>query len=94
MDDLSKATIADLSLIQKIVGETPVVEEVEWGGDVPEKDDYGYTITDRFVDGKTKQGYWAIMTPGNFRSYGINKFGKGLGQMYKRTKGKWIKIKG
>lgn len=35
-----------------------------------------------FVDGKTKQGPWALMCPECFESHGIGRLGQGLGQKY------------
>lgn len=69
--------------------------EKYWMGTVPSKDDFGDTITDEFIDGKTKFGPWATMSPKSFKTNGTGKLGNGLGQKYKKQEdGKWLKVEG
>jgi hypothetical protein len=65
-------------------------------GSVPSTDDFGDKITDMFIDGKTKQGPWATMTPKSFKQHGAGKLGTGYGQKYEKQKEdqKWLKIEG
>lgn len=66
-----------------------------WIGHVPTRDDFGQTIKDVFVDGKTKFGPWAFMTPVSWRLYGVGSYGTGYGQRYVKTAaGKWMKVEG
>jgi len=66
-----------------------------WGSPVPEKDDFGDTITDEIIDAVTMVGPWALMTPRSFRRNGRGKLGTGCGQRYKKqTDGKWLKVEG
>lgn len=66
-----------------------------WLGPVNAKDDFGLSIGNTIIDGKTKHGPWALMTPTSWRVHGIGKLGTGLGQKYqKQTDGKWLKIEG
>lgn len=44
-----------------------------------------------YVDGKTRMGPWANMCPICYAEYGIG-LGEGLGQAYKLTNGKYLKI--
>jgi hypothetical protein len=68
--------------------------EVYWKGSDPIKDDFDVRIIDTFVDGKTKQGPWAMMAPSSFQLYGVG-LGLGKGQKYqKQGDGKWLKIEG
>ena len=65
-----------------------------WTSPVKEKDDFGDTIIDTIIDGKTKAGPWAIMTPKSFEKNGIG-IGKGLGQKYQKQENNlWLKIEG
>ena len=65
-----------------------------WMGSVNDKDDFGAPIKDEFIDGKTNQGPWGIMSPASFRQYGVG-VGLGKGQWYKKQPdGQWKKIKG
>lgn len=48
----------------------------------PTRDDFGRPITDRFVDGRTKVGPWAIMIPESWAKHGVGKLGTGCGQEY------------
>ena len=65
-----------------------------WLSPVGEVDDFGNTIEDIIIDGKTKQGPWALMTPKSFEENGI-KLGIGFGQKYQQQEdGKWLKIEG
>ena len=65
-----------------------------WIGDMPELDDFGITIQNVVIDGRTKLGPWAMMTPETFKNFGVG-LGLGFGQKYKKQKdGKWLKIEG
>jgi len=76
-------------------GEGMIKEEDRfWMGNVSDKDDFGKPIKDEFIDGKTNQGPWGIMSPESFRIYGVG-VGQGKGQKYKKqSDGKWKKIQG
>jgi hypothetical protein len=68
-----------------------------WSGPVPQKDDFGITITNKFVDGKSLYGPWAIMAyPYSWDRCGQGPhFGTGLGQLYERQPdGRWLKTRG
>ena len=66
-----------------------------WTTPVNERDDFGDLIDDIIIDGKTKIGPWAIMTPASFDKYGLGKLGTGFGQKYqKQSDGNWLKIEG
>lgn len=65
-----------------------------WYMDVPPKDDFGQPIEEEFIDGATRMGPWAIMTPASHQTYGVG-LGVGKGQMYeKQADGKWLKVEG
>lgn len=65
-----------------------------WAGKVPATDDFGHSITTTFIDGKTKLGPWAIMSPKSHDKYGVG-LGTGKGQRYvQRTSGAWEKDAG
>ena len=66
-----------------------------WMGTPPgDKDDFGAPILHEFVDGKTRQGPWAIMSNASHRLYGVG-LGLGKGQRYrKQPDGKWLKVEG
>lgn len=69
-------------------------KETYWLSPVGDVDDFGDTIEDIIIDGKTEQGPWALMTPKSFEENGVN-LGLGLGQKYqKQEDGKWLKIDG
>ena len=65
-----------------------------WMGGVPEKDDFGEKIIDEFIDGKTRMGPWAMMTPDTWNRMGVGKFGTGFGQKYKKVGDDWVKVEG
>jgi hypothetical protein len=66
-----------------------------WIGDVGSKDDFGQPITNEFIDGKTKMGPWATMSPASWKRYGIGALGTGFGQRYKKQDdGRWLKVQG
>jgi hypothetical protein len=65
-----------------------------WIGCVPEKDDFGMPINGEFIDGKTKQGPWAYMTPASWKKHGVGALGTGFGQRYEKTGDKWLKVEG
>ena len=66
-----------------------------WCGEPPKVCDItGIEIKDCFIDGQTKQGPWAIMTPESHRAYGRG-LGQGVGQKYIRQgDGRWLKVAG
>jgi hypothetical protein len=58
-------------------------------------DDFGKTIDEQFVDGKTNMGPWAIMTPSSWRLNGVGQLGLGRGQRYERqADDRWLKVEG
>ena len=66
----------------------------QWHGMVKEEDDFGAPITTTFVDGATKRGPWAIMSPASHVLHGVG-LGTGRGQKYeKQDKGVWLKVEG
>ena len=66
----------------------------QWLSPVPECDDWDSPIADVFIDGRTKMGPYAIMTPASHKAYGVG-LGLGKGQKYKKQpSGKWEKIEG
>jgi hypothetical protein len=72
-------------------------EPVYWLSPVKERDDFGDSITDEIIDGKTSFGPWALMTPKSWRDFsGTNgKLGLGLGQRYKKqANSRWLKVEG
>ncbi|MEO6305077.1 MAG: hypothetical protein ABIP51_18105 [Bacteroidia bacterium] len=73
------------------------MRKVYWTSKVGSTDDFGDTVSDIIIDGKTTQGPWALMTPDSYKkhSYFKGRFGLGMGQKYqKQTDGKWLKIEG
>ena len=76
------------------MGERVIKEDKYWMGSVGEEDDFGNPIKDEFIDGKTRMGPWANMSPESFKQYGVG-LGTGRGQKYKKQPdGKWKKIQG
>ena len=70
------------------------MERKRWYGPVPNTDDFGDQIVKCFIDGKTKMGPWALMTPRSHRERGIG-LGTGRGQRYKlESDGIWYKVEG
>jgi hypothetical protein len=70
-------------------------EPIYWEGQVRIRDDFGDVIADTFIDGKTKNGPWGIMTLANWDIYGVGKLGTGCGQRYEwQLGGKWLKVEG
>jgi hypothetical protein len=66
-----------------------------WNGAVPPKDDFNRPIRDEFIDGKTKFGPWAFMTPASWKENGIAILGTGCGQRYRKQKdGRYLKVEG
>jgi hypothetical protein len=66
-----------------------------WQGSVPHKDDFGRAIKNVFIDGKTRLGPWALMTPVSWKAIGVGSLGLGRGQMYrKQSDGSWLKVEG
>lgn len=65
-----------------------------WTGTIKQFDDFGYPIIDKFIDGKTFRGPWAIMTPHAHDQWGRG-LGTGKGQLYeKQEDGRWLKTQG
>jgi hypothetical protein len=59
-----------------------------WVGEVKTTDDYGRLIGERFVDGRTEHGFWAIMSMTSYDLHGVG-LGEGKGQMYRKTDDGW-----
>lgn len=58
---------------------------VKWVSEKPEKCDIcGQPITSTFIDGRTAQGFWAIMCVACHRLIGVG-VGEGKGQIYDVT---------
>jgi hypothetical protein len=58
-------------------------------------DDFDEPYEDVMIDGKTKMGPWANMTPKSWTTYGIGRLGQGYGQKYEKQKdGRWLKVEG
>jgi hypothetical protein len=70
--------------------------EVYWTGDVPQKDDFGITISDEFVDGRMRdRTQWAMFAPQSWRAMGVGALGTGFGQKYRKQRnGRWLKVEG
>lgn len=69
-------------------------KKVYWLSRVPLLDDFGAIIGSNFVDGKTNNGKWAIMSERSFTKFGIG-LGTGKGQLYeKQVDGRWLKTGG
>lgn len=65
-----------------------------WTAHVGGFDDFDRPIKDKIIDGKTKHGPWAIMTPETHDIEGFG-FGIGIGQLYElQPDGKWLLTKG
>jgi hypothetical protein len=65
-----------------------------WHGQIRSEDDFDQPIMNKFIDGATTFGPWAIMSPSSFKRYGKG-LGTGLGQAYEKQKdGRWLKIGG
>lgn len=65
-----------------------------WTGKVPSYDDFDDKIIDEFIDGKTRLGPWACMTPESYKDYGIG-LGLGKGQRYQKAgDNRWMKVEG
>lgn len=74
-----------------------MTKAVYWLSPVGVKDDFGDTVGNVIIDGKTSFGPWALMTEKSWALYsGTNgKLGLGLGQKYVRQPdGKWLKVEG
>ena len=66
-----------------------------WMGTLKSRDDFGLTIGSIMIDGKTKHGPWAIMTPSSWKQHGVGKLGTGYGQKYeKQADGRFLKVEG
>lgn len=72
-----------------------MTKEVYWLSPVGATDDFDNPIEDVIIDGKTKYGPWALMSPKSYEEHGIGRLGLGFGQKYKKqANGKWLKIEG
>jgi hypothetical protein len=74
-----------------------VEEPVYWLSPVGEFDDFGNPIENIIIDGRTKQGPWALMSEGSWMIHGGTggRLGTGLGQKYHRqVDGRWLKVEG
>ena len=69
---------------------------VYWLGLVPDKDDFGDTITTEFIDGRINRvAAWGLLTPRSWLHYGCGRLGPGYGQRYiKQQGGKFLKVEG
>ena len=65
-----------------------------WIGKIAENDDFGDKLADEFIDGRTRRGPWAIMSPRSWQQHGCGRLGMGCGQRYKRDGMDCIKIEG
>lgn len=80
----------------KVATEPPKTKKY-WLSYVGETDDFGDTVSDIIIDGKTKDGPWALFTPASYEKHAMwpGAFGTGIGQKYqKQADGKWLKIEG
>jgi hypothetical protein len=74
--------------------------EVYWRTKIPEVDNFGYRITNEFIDGQCDpqgsfRGKWAIFSPYTWERYGCGKLGEGYGQRYlKQRDGQFMKVEG
>jgi hypothetical protein len=72
-----------------------VEKQIYWMGVVGDTDDFGKPYVDEMIDGKTKMGPWACMTPGSWLLHGVRKLGTGFGQKYSRQPTcRWLKVEG
>jgi len=73
----------------------PTIKQRFWIGDKPDKCQLtDKPIKDKFVDGATVYGPWAIMLPETHAEYGKG-LGIGRGQLYeKQADGRWLKMEG
>lgn len=70
-------------------------KKVYWVSPLDKCDDFEKPLENDMIDGKTKFGPWAIMTPESWELYGCGKLGLGFGQRYKKqSDGKWLKVEG
>lgn len=87
--------ISDMYKVSRRIGMTTLEARRYWTGSIRQKDDFGLSVGDTFIDGKTIHGPWAIMTPSSWRSHGVGRLGTGYGQKYKKqSDGRWLKIEG
>lgn len=69
--------------------------EKYWTGSVGDEDDFGHPIRDEFIDGVTRMGPWANMSPYSWKVHGVGQLGTGRGQRYKKQDdGRWLKVEG
>jgi hypothetical protein len=65
-----------------------------WAGEPGPRDDFGQPIEQTFVDGRTVQGHWALMSLATWITCGCGRLGPGAGQMYRKTPEGWLKVDG
>ena len=72
-----------------------MTDKVYWLSGVGADDDFNEPVEDVIIDGATRMGPWALMTPASWARYGVGRLGLGLGQKYqKQPDGKWLKVEG
>lgn len=72
-----------------------MTRQVYWQSPVGSCDDFEDVIVDEIIDGKTRFGPWALMTPRSFAIYGLGRYGLGVAQRYrKQDDGRWLKVEG
>jgi hypothetical protein len=70
---------------------------VYWISPLGDKDDFGVPYGDEMIDGRTRHGPWANMTPSSWAFEGGTggRLGPGMGQRYKKQDdGRWLKVEG
>ncbi len=72
-----------------------MAEQVYWLSPLGGFDDFDQPYRGVMIDGKTKMGPWACMTPESWAKHGVGRFGLGFGQKYiEQADGKWLKVEG
>jgi hypothetical protein len=85
--------LAKMDLAERLTRPKPPA--TYWLSPVGAQDDFGDRVAGVIIDGKTKHGSWALMTPHSWSLHGIGQLGIGLGQRFERqTDGKWLKVEG
>jgi hypothetical protein len=87
--------LAKMELAERLTRPAATKPATYWLSPVGELDDFGDRVAGVIIDGKTKHGSWALMTPHSWSLHGIGQLGIGLGQRFERqTDGKWLKVEG
>jgi hypothetical protein len=90
-----RAEYAYLNSVRSTLTRRTSMTQRYWMGTVNPRDDFGLTIGPIMIDGKTKHGPWAIMTPTSWKQHGVGQFGTGYGQKYeKQSDGRFLKVEG